>query len=43
MAFMFETRCVIRPTRYALESALLQSDYSECWQGLPKHFDPRQR
>ena len=43
MAFMFETRCVIRPTRYALESALLQSDYFECWQGLPKHFNPRQR
>lgn len=43
MAFMFETRCVIRPTRYALECALLQSDYQECWQGLPKLFDPRQR
>jgi homogentisate 1,2-dioxygenase len=43
MAFMFETRCVIRPTRYALESALLQSDYLECWQGLPKHFNSRQR
>jgi homogentisate 1,2-dioxygenase len=43
MAFMFETRCVIRPTRYALDCALLQSDYQECWQGLPKLFDPRQR
>jgi homogentisate 1,2-dioxygenase len=43
MAFMFETRCVIRPTRYALESALLQEDYIECWQGLPKRFDPQQR
>jgi homogentisate 1,2-dioxygenase len=43
MAFMFETRRVIRPTRYALDSALLQSDYFECWQGLRKHFDPRQR
>jgi homogentisate 1,2-dioxygenase len=43
MAFMFETRCVIRPTRYALESALLQSDYSECWQELPKRFDPQRR
>jgi homogentisate 1,2-dioxygenase len=43
MAFMFETRCVIRPTRYAMQSSLLQSDYFECWQGLPKHFDPRQR
>jgi homogentisate 1,2-dioxygenase len=43
MAFMFETRCVIRPTRYALDSAQLQSDYFECWQGLPKLFNPRQR
>jgi homogentisate 1,2-dioxygenase len=43
MAFMFETRCVIRPTTYAMQSALLQSDYFECWQGLPKQFDPRQR
>ncbi len=42
MAFMFETRCVIRPTRYALQSPLLQSDYLECWQALKKHFDPRQ-
>jgi homogentisate 1,2-dioxygenase len=43
MAFMFETRCVIRPTRYALECALLQRDYLECWHGLPKRFNPRQR
>jgi homogentisate 1,2-dioxygenase len=43
MAFMFETRRVIRPTRFALDSALLQSDYFECWRGLRKHFDPRQR
>ena len=40
MAFMFETRCVIRPTRLALESPLLQADYHECWQGLKKNFDP---
>jgi homogentisate 1,2-dioxygenase len=40
MAFMFETRCVIRPTRYALESSLLQRDYQDCWRGLTKHFDP---
>jgi homogentisate 1,2-dioxygenase len=42
MAFMFETRCVIRPTRFALESTLLQRDYVDCWQGLKKHFNPRQ-
>ena len=38
MAFMFETRAVIRPTRQALESAQLQRDYHECWQGLRKRF-----
>ncbi len=40
MAFMFETRNVLRPTRQALESPLLQADYFQCWQGLAKHFDP---
>jgi homogentisate 1,2-dioxygenase len=41
MAFMFETRLPIRPTRFALEAAELQRDYSACWQGLARHFDPR--
>jgi homogentisate 1,2-dioxygenase len=40
MAFMFETRWVIQPTRFALEAAQLQADYLECWKGLKKHFDP---
>lgn len=43
MAFMFETPGVIRPTRYAAESALLQHDYYTCWQGLKKHFNPNER
>jgi homogentisate 1,2-dioxygenase len=43
MAFMFETRCVLRPTRYALESGQLQGDYFRCWQGLKRHFDPGRR
>jgi homogentisate 1,2-dioxygenase len=38
MAFMFETRNVIRPTRQALELPQLQRDYFECWQGLRKRF-----
>lgn len=42
MAFMFETRAVIHPTRQALESPQLQPDYFECWQGLQKHFNPQQ-
>ena len=40
MAFMFETRAVIRPTRQALESPTLQRDYLQCWQGLRRHFSP---
>ena len=43
MAFMFETRAVIRPTKFALESAQLQDEYYRCWQGLAKHFNPEQR
>ncbi len=38
MAFMFESRYLIRPTRYAIEGGLLQADYYECWQGLKKNF-----
>ena len=40
MAFMFETRLVIRPTRYALETSQLQQEYATCWEGIRKHFDP---
>ena len=40
MAFMFETRTLIRPTQKALESPELQAQYSECWHGIRKHFDP---
>lgn len=38
LAFMFESRFVFRPTRFALETAQLQQDYLECWRGLKKHF-----
>ena len=41
MAFMVETRAVIRPTRHALETAQLQHDYFRCWQGIRKRFYPR--
>jgi homogentisate 1,2-dioxygenase len=40
LAFMFETRLVLRPTRHALESPQRQRDYYRCWQDLNKHFDP---
>ena len=39
MAFMFETRVVIRPTRFAMELPQLQPDYAQCWQGLRSHFN----
>ncbi|ARP89204.1 homogentisate 1,2-dioxygenase [Bordetella genomosp. 9] len=40
MAFMFETRRVIRPTEAALSWPELQTDYDACWKDLRKHFDP---
>ncbi|MGA8531361.1 MAG: homogentisate 1,2-dioxygenase [Acidobacteriaceae bacterium] len=38
LAFMFETGLPVRPTRFALETKILQHEYYECWQGLKKHF-----
>jgi homogentisate 1,2-dioxygenase len=40
LAFMFETRFVCRPTKFALESSQLDEQYFECWQGLDKRFEP---
>jgi homogentisate 1,2-dioxygenase len=40
LAFMFETRFVCRPTKFALESSQLDEQYFECWQGLDKRFQP---
>jgi homogentisate 1,2-dioxygenase len=41
MAFMFESRFVLRPTRSALHGKpSLQQDYMQCWLGLDKRFDP---
>jgi homogentisate 1,2-dioxygenase len=43
MAFMFESRSLLRPTRCALqEMPRLQADYMSHWQGLKRHFDPNQ-
>jgi homogentisate 1,2-dioxygenase len=36
MAFMFESRWMIRPTRFALDTPLLQRDYDRCWAGFSK-------
>lgn len=43
LAFMFESRFPQRVTAYAAGLATLQHDYADCWAGLKKHFDPKQR
>ncbi len=36
LAFMFESREVIRPTAWAMDTPALQLDYDDCWQGFAK-------
>lgn len=38
MAFMFESRAVIRPTQQSIDAAHRQHAYQACWTGLQKHF-----
>lgn len=38
LAFMFETRFVVKPTKFAMDCSQLQNDYWECWQGLDPEF-----
>jgi homogentisate 1,2-dioxygenase len=38
MAFMFESRYIIRPTEYAMKTSELQHEYFEVWQKLKKNF-----
>jgi homogentisate 1,2-dioxygenase len=38
LAFMFESRYMMRPTQFALQSPALQENYRDCWQDLPKNF-----
>lgn len=38
MAFMFESRYIIRPTKFAMETSELQHEYFEVWQKLKKNF-----
>lgn len=38
LAFMFESRYYIRPTKLALETETLQKDYYTHWQGLKNNF-----
>lgn len=39
MAFMFESRYLIKPTRAALEAPTRQADYASCWAGLNDRFE----
>jgi homogentisate 1,2-dioxygenase len=43
MAFMFESRHVIRPCAQALDAGHRQADYLQCWQGLAHQFTPGKR
>ena len=43
MAFMFESRHVLRPSAQAVAAAHRQREYVACWHGLKKHFDPTRR
>jgi len=38
LAFMWESKYVFRPTRFALGAAQLQKDYDAVWGGFKKHF-----
>ena len=40
LALMFETRHPLQVTAYALGAPHRQSDYTDCWKGLRRHFDP---
>jgi homogentisate 1,2-dioxygenase len=42
MAFMFESRFMFRPTRFATETPLCQLDYDDCWAGFTKAQVPVQ-
>ncbi|KNC98633.1 homogentisate 1,2-dioxygenase [Spizellomyces punctatus DAOM BR117] len=48
LAFMFETSHMLSLTKWAVEKEyaggkVLQDDYYECWQGLKKYFDPKNK
>ena len=42
LAFLFETQLVVRPTKFALESEILERNYYEHWQGIKKLFHARE-
>jgi homogentisate 1,2-dioxygenase len=38
LAFMFETSCILRLSKYALEQECMDAKYGECWNGVPNRF-----
>jgi homogentisate 1,2-dioxygenase len=38
LAFMFESRYIISPTKYALEGKERQPNYTDCWRTIKKHY-----
>jgi homogentisate 1,2-dioxygenase len=38
LAFMFESRYVIAPTQFALDTPVRQRDYQDTWKGIKKHY-----
>lgn len=40
LAFMFESAYVYRPSNFAMSGGLLQGNYADCWQDMPKTFKP---
>ncbi len=43
LAFMFESRFVLRPSQPAMDTPQLQRDYYCCWKDLRKNFRPDQK
>jgi homogentisate 1,2-dioxygenase len=40
LAFMFESKFIIKPTSQSLHRKELQKNYNDCWKDLEKHFSP---
>ncbi|MEC7028392.1 MAG: homogentisate 1,2-dioxygenase domain-containing protein, partial [Pseudomonadota bacterium] len=43
MAFMFESKYIMRTTKFAMDSKAYQKDYHDVWQDMPRKFDPRSK
>jgi homogentisate 1,2-dioxygenase len=39
LAFMFESRYMLRATKFAMETLALQKNYHHCWKDMPKLFN----